>query len=297
MAIATGQVLMLHGRWRESIERSDAGARQLAETCRGVAFLCNIGRGIPVRAVEELGDLVALGIRARELQQAGAVLGDRFAETIGSQHLSTVLLARDDPTAARDHERHVAQRWPRDSFLLQHLYALRQAAMCDLYQGRAEGSYQRLLAAWPKARRAQLLRVSLARIDALSIRGRLALALACRDGAAGSLAGVARKDAAALLRERRDDATVHARLLQAGLATLDGDPPGAVRALDAARTAAERAAMSLHAAVAAYRRASLHGDRGTEGRSERDAAAAQMSAFGVHDADRWAALYAPGRFG
>lgn len=291
--VSVGQVLMLQGHWKASIARCDAGVRVLAEHCRGVAPECNVGRGIPLRAVEEIGDLVQIEARSLELLQAGAVLRDRLAEAMGSQHMSTALLARDDVEGARAFPRRIWDAWSRQSFHLQHLYVIRQEAMCDLYEGCPERAHERLLAAWPQARRANLLRVSLARVDALSIRGRLALAMAAASGDRRLLRAAA-QDARRLRRERRGDADVHSALLAAGAATLQGDAAAASARLDEAIAAAERSDMALHAAVARYRRAQLLGP--SAGAALDAAARAQMAASRILAPERWADVYAPGRW-
>lgn len=292
--VSVGQVLMLQGHWKAAIARCDEGVQVLAERCRGVAVECNIGRGIPLRSVEEIGDLAQIEERSLELLQAGAVLRDRLADAMGSQHMSTALLARDDVDRARTFPRRTWEAWSRDSFHLQHLYVIRQEAMCDLYEGRAERAHERLLAAWPEARRANLLRVSLARVDALSIRGRLALARAAAGGDRRLLAAAA-ADARRLRRERRPDAAVHAALLAAGVASLRDDAPAAAAELDAAVAAAEAADMALHAAVARLRRAELDGATAA-GAARRAAAEAAMAAHNIRAPQRWAAVYAPGRW-
>jgi hypothetical protein len=291
--ISVGQVLMLHGRWRESIARCDAGVQVLAERCRGVALECNIGRGIPLRAVEEMGDLAEVEARSQELLQSGALLRDRLAAAMGSQHMSTALLARDDVDGARAFPRRTWEAWSRDSFHLQHLYVIRQEAMCDLYEGRPPRAHERLREAWPQARRAHLLRVSLARVDALSIRARLALALAAVGGDA-RLRRAAAADARRLRRERRTDATVHATLIEAGLATLRGAGDDAAARLEEAARVAETADMALYATVARYRRAQVLGAAAGAGTAAR--AEAAMTACTIRVPHRWADVYAPGRY-
>lgn len=290
--VALGQVEMLQGQWTRSIARCDEGVRLLAERCRGAAFECNIGRGITLRAVEEIGDLAEVERRSAELLQAGAVLNDRLAGAMGAQHMSTALLARNDVAGARVFPRRTRDAWSDNGFHLQHLYAIRQEAMCDLYDGRPGDAYARLQSAWPAAQRAHLLRVSLARVDALSLRGRLALALAA-DGGDHSLLHAAAGDARRLRRERRADAAVHAALLEAGIAATRGEAEPAAVLLDEAIDVAERNDMALHAAVARYRLGAL---QGTGGAALRASAAAEIAARTIRVPERWAAMYAPGRW-
>lgn len=293
IAVASGQVYMLEGRWRKALAECDAGARLLAESCRGEAHASNIGRGMAQRAVEELGDTSELERRADELLQASAVARDRFAEVMASQHMSTVLLARDDPAGARSFARRGFGLTHAD-FHLQHLYALRQEALCALYEGRPLESYEALRGRWRQAQRAGLLRIALARVDAVAVRGRLALALAVSGRDTHALGRDCADAARRLERERRPDATVHALLLRAGLATLVDDGAGAARALQAAEEAATSADMALHAAAARHRRGALAGSRA--GTALVDGALAALRRGGIRAPEPWLAMYAPGRW-
>jgi hypothetical protein len=180
IAVGSGQVAMIKGRWREAVQRCDAGVQLLSERCRGVAFECNIGRGNAQRALEELGDIDDLERRAREYLHAAIATGARYGELAASQHLSMALLARDDRSGARLLARKGQEMWSRRGFHMQHFYSIRQEAWCDLYDGDPGASWRKLQATWPALQRSNMLRISLTRIDALSLRGRLALAVAAR---------------------------------------------------------------------------------------------------------------------
>ena len=291
--VATGQVFMMCGRWREALERSDVGVQLLTERCRGVAFECLNGRAMAQRALEELGDIAALERRARKSLEDAVATGDIFAEFAASQHLAFALTARHDLPAARALTKKGQQLWTQQGFHLQHLYAIRQEAYCDLYEGQPEGSYERLEQEWATLKRSRLLQVSLPRIDALSVRGRLALAVAAKSpGRRAELLNHADKQARLLAKEARSDATVHALLLQAGSAALRGQREAALGLLDGVAEAAREPAMALYAATALYRKGELLG--GDAGPAVTEQACATMRTRGVAAPGRWAALYAPG---
>jgi hypothetical protein len=175
---------------------------------------------------------------------------------------------------------------------MQHLYAIRQAALCDLYRDEPEASQARLAEVWSRLRRSNLLYVPLVRIDALALRGRLALAVAARRGpGSGDLRDVDRA-ARRLLRERRSDARVHGLLLRAGASALRGDSGAAQAALRTAAAEADSAGMALYAEVARHRAGELLG--GAEGQALIDPALAALRNRGVQEPARWAALVAPG---
>ena len=291
--VAAGQVAAISGRWREALERCDAGAALLAERWRGAAFESLTARVLALRAIEELGDLRELARRGRALVQSAAELDAIYSEIGASQHLATAMLAQDDVGAARPLARKAAAMWTRGGFHLQHLYALRQEAWCDLYEGDARECYEHVRAIWSLLRRSGLLRVSLPRIDAHDLRARLALALAAAGTvAAAPLVRAAGRDVRRLGHEGRDDARVRADLLAAGLATLRGARGVAEHALRRAAEAGRRAGMQLHVATADYRRGQLLG--GDDGGAHVAAAADRMRALGVARPERWVRIYAPG---
>ena len=291
--VALGQVAMISGRWRHALEQCDAGAALLAERWRGAAFESLTARVIALRAIEELGDMRELARRGRDLVQNAAELDAVYSEIGASQHLSTAYLALDEVALARPLARKAGAMWTQGGFHLQHLYALRQEAWCDLYEGDPQGAYERVLAIWPSLRRSGLLRVSLPRIDACDLRARLTLAVAIHGQAhTARLLRSVERDVRRLRHEGRDDAGVRAHLLAAGIASVRGRRADAMVALEQAATVGRQAGMQLHAATADVRRAALLA--GNDGRALGADADGRMRALGVVRPERWAGIYAPG---
>ncbi|MEO6027640.1 MAG: AAA family ATPase [Candidatus Binatia bacterium] len=291
--VALGQVAMISGRWQQALEQCDAGAALLAERWRGAAFESLTARVIALRAIEELGDMQELARRGRDLVQNAAELNAVYSEIGASQHLSTASLAEDEVALARPLARKAGRMWTQGGFHLQHLYALRQEAWCDLYEGDPQGAYERVLAIWPALRRSGLMRVSLPRIDACDLRARLTLAVAIHGQAhTARLLRSAERDVRRLHHEGRDDAGVRAYLLTAGIASVRGRRADALAALEQAAAVGRQAGMQLHAATAEMRRGALLG--GDEGRAVGSDAADRMRALGVVRPERWVRIYAPG---
>ena len=198
-----------------------------------------------------------------------------------------------DLTGARDLVARCLGLWTREGFHLQHLYGLRAAAYCDLYADNPAPSHARLAAAWPALKGSGLLRVPLARTDAVSVRSRVAIATldGNRTTRPGLLRAVAR-DARRLSGMGRIDATVHAHLLLAACAVRHGRRDNVLTHLEAAIQAATTYEMRLHAAVARWRKGEIVG--GSVGRELCLAAADDLTRAGIARPDRWVALYAPG---
>jgi serine/threonine protein kinase len=294
LGVAEGQVFLLSGRWREARERSGEGVRLLSEECRGFAFECNTGRGNVLRALEEIGEEIPeIAERARQFYEAATAAANLYAETAAVQHLSFAAMARGDLGRARALARRGVELWDRGGFHVQHLYTARAVALCDLYEGRPEASYQRFQALWPALRTSNLMRIPLARVDAHMLRGQLALALAqAAEGRCEEFLESSERDARQLERESRDDARAHARMLRAGAFALRGREADAIRLLDEAAGICESGGMTLRAACARLRKGDLLG--GDAGRACLDESLSYFARLGIVEPRRWAAMYAPG---
>ncbi|HEX6837027.1 MAG TPA: hypothetical protein VF334_10670, partial [Polyangia bacterium] len=147
-------------------------------------------------------------------------------------------LAHDDVADARRDAEEAMRRWSQRGFHRQHWSALFAAASFDLYEGKGEAAWQRLLRAWGPLRRALLLRSQPVRVAARFVRARAAVATGRTRQAA--------RDAALLEQEGVGWATAFAALVRA---SLDPSPPAFERAAELCAAAG----LALHAAVARRR--------------------------------------------
>jgi eukaryotic-like serine/threonine-protein kinase len=283
-ATGMGPAHLVAGEWRLALERSDEGVRILSERCRGVSFDCAIGRMAALRALEELGRIGEVRVRAEEMLAGARESGDRYAEVTASLYVAFAALAADDTRRARTYVDEVLRHWTRGAFNLQHLGGLQVDLFCDLYESRSTQAWQRITAAWPALESSELFRVPLPRIDAYVLRARSALAM----GEPSHLA-IGGKDADRLLREGRDDAMAHGTLVHAAIAARRNDQAAARRLCGDAIGRYERAGMRVHALCAERRVAEI--DRAADRVTELDA---RIRESGVTDPSRWAGIYAPG---
>jgi hypothetical protein len=293
LAVAEGQVLMLHGHWRRARARSGEGVRLLSD-CQGFAFERNVGRGNVLRSLEEIGeDFTEIAELAKQYYEAATSAANRYAEAAAVQHLAFLAMARGDSDAARRYARRGVELWNRSGFHVQHLYTARAEAQCDLYEGRPEASYERVRELWEALRRSNLMRVPLARIDAHFLRGQLALAMARGGGAArDDLLRSCEGDARLLAREDRHDAKAHACLLQAGVHELRGRTDLALPLFDQASAHCAAGDMVLRGACVRLRQGELLG--GEAGAACVSEAEARIAPLGIAHPRRWAAMYALG---
>lgn len=284
--VAYGEIDMLAGRWRDALRRSRVGVGRLRRN-PGYVFECNVGRGVILRALEELGEIREEYTEGRAMLEDAAAHHNSYAGIRAAQHLTIACLALGRSDEARSYLRVGFDRWFDGAFQMQHLYAARNEAFCDLYDGEPARGISVLDSIEGDFRRSVLGRVPLIRIDMAWLRGQLALAMAA-EGDRSRRLSEAMVAAESLERERRPDAVLRGRLLRAGVASWT-DRAGGAEALRAAEVHARGAGMSLLAAVIAYRRKAWAAAAGEIG-EEFDA----LSAMGVGDPPRYAAACLPG---
>jgi hypothetical protein len=281
--IAAGVAAYQTGRWSEASSRCEAADRLFREGCVGVAWEIVTGKLFRLNALYYTGELAALQRESTAALKEVEERGDLYASTtLRVRPLHYALLAADDPTAARLRADEAMRQWTPQAFHAQHYYHMVALAHADLYEGDGAAAWRRLTAQWRALQGSLFLRVQVVRVEALSLRGRAALAAAvARPREAAGLTRVALESAAALEREPLGWARALALLLRAGVARLTGHPAEVAAHLDEAAQRFGEAGMPLHAWVA---------------RRWRDPAGcdAWMASEWVRRPDRLSALLAPG---
>lgn len=290
--VSAGQVAVLRGEWRAAVDHSREGLRILHERCRGVDWEKNTGHMAELRGLEEIGEMGEVYRRANELMLEAEALDDRYGAVVAALHIATSGVAVDRSAESRERLHVALERWSREGFLLQHLYAARAEVYADLYEGRTEDAWRRVCTTWPEIERAFFLRTPITRIDSRLMRARAALAAAA-DGAGDPVAllRICEDEARRLAKEKRPDTSAHAAALHAGVAFQRGDRDRAISLLDEAAVAYERAGMSLSRAC--MRRSGGMLRDNAEGRQQITDADADIFAAGVVAPERWLRVGAP----
>jgi hypothetical protein len=291
--VTLGQANIFLGDWYEALRLSDAGTDVLGDRCQGVDWERNIGHMGAMRALEELGELAEETRRAERLLRDAQDLGDIYAQVTAGLYVAYGRIAADDTAGARFQAQRAIASWSRSEFHVQHLYALRVDAYCDIYAGDGRTAWRSVNQAWPALVRANLLRFSITRADALKLRARAGLAAALDAGS--DMPAILRScehDARVLTREPRPDAVADAMLIQAGVAAARGQRDRSLEVLEQAIARYDEAGMKLQAASSRRRQGQLFGDDG--GRKLMPVADDFMRRQGVRDPDRWLAVHAPG---
>ncbi|MCC7535819.1 MAG: protein kinase [Deltaproteobacteria bacterium] len=291
---ARGQVAYLSGRFREAIARCEKTEADFREHCVGTTWEINTMRLWAARSMLQVGDLESLRRKAGRGIAEARDRGDRSASaSLRLSVMAMVRLADDAPDEAAHEVEDALREWSVSGFHIQHYYGLFAGGSADVYAGRGERALERIVADWPRLRRAFLFRVQLIHLAMLDLRGRAALAAAWASppGERARKIRSALDDAARIDAQDASWARPLATLLRACVAQSEGRLDDASSRYAEAAAAFDTHDLELHGAVARMREGHLRG--GDEGRALVERATEWMRAQRVRAPDRMAALLAP----
>jgi serine/threonine protein kinase/tetratricopeptide (TPR) repeat protein/energy-coupling factor transporter ATP-binding protein EcfA2 len=261
---ARGLSSYLMGQWQQSADYCERAAEILRDQCTGATWELTIANRFMLTSLLYLGDMVEISRRVPQLLSAALEQGNLFAATDLRTRLNIIWLAADDPTRARDEVISAMITWPRTGFHLQHYSSLVALAQIEMYTGDYEVARKHIEGQIKAVEKSMLLRIQGLRIDALHIRGRLALASALGDERDRQLR-LAEKLAGRIEREEMGYANPFATLIRAGIARQRGDEQSAIALLEKAAKDFDATHMSLYAAAARRRLGEVvGGDRGRQ---------------------------------
>jgi hypothetical protein len=296
LAVAARAIaLHMNGHWRDCLPFFDEAERIFRERCTGVAWELATGNLLRSYSLARLGELTELSKNVTQFLQEAEQRGDLYGSTVlrmGEPNL--IWLAMDLPEEARSECEEGIRRWSQRGFHQQHVdfsYAMTQI---DLYVGDGAAAFARVSGVWPQLEKSFTLRLDVARIVSLHLRGRAALAAAVEASGAArkELLADARRMVKALRKERARWAQPCATALRAALAHLDGDDVSAAALLAEAAAGFDEHEMRMHSASLRARRGVLVA--GEEGAADREAARAWTQAQAVANPERFVRVLAPG---
>jgi predicted Ser/Thr protein kinase len=287
--------LHMNGLWSDCLPFFDEAERIFRERCTGVAWELATGNLLRSYSLARLGELTELSKNVTAFLQEAEQRGDLYGTTVlrmGEPNL--IWLAMDLPDEARSECEEGIRRWSQRGFHQQHVdfsYAMTQI---DLYVGDGAAAFARVSGVWPQLEKSFTLRLDVARIVNLDLRGRAAIAAAAAatEPHRKPLLADAERTARALEKERAAWAQPGAVMLRAALAHLAGDDAAAAGHLERAAALFDEHDMRMHAAVARGRRGALLG--ADAGRADRESSATWMRAQAVANPDKFMRVLAPG---
>jgi serine/threonine protein kinase len=259
----TGIIAHFEGRFADSIAPLVEAEQLFRDRCTGHAWERSTAQIFHLYSLSVLGKLRDLSTRLDQLVGEARDRGDLHAQTnleitVGFQ----CRLAEGRPDEARRGVAEALARWNApDEFHIQHFNALIAEVCIDLYNGDGEAAWKRL-DALDRFRRAMLLRVQTARVNALWSRARAALVASDKRP---ELLREAERDAARLGREKVGYAEAIGALIRGSVARKKGDDGGALKLFgEAERRFSEEGVTAQVAALQWNRGKMLGGDAGAE---------------------------------
>jgi hypothetical protein len=283
------------GRWEECYRRSRSAKEFLRGRYERITWERDTAAIFEVDALRWMGKWAVMKAILPELLEDARGRGDLYAEAILQMHCgSCAELANDDPHRARAGLA-LLERWSNTGFHVEHLVETNNQVEIALYLEDGAEALRIISERWPRLRRSFLLRVQNFRIQMCSIRARATLRAAIAARSAISKQRLLRdvmRDVGAIRAERLDWADALAAIAAGSALHVSGDSVGALRSFTEAATAADRAGMILHAAVARRAQGVLIG--GDEGKRLKAGADRDLAAEAIANPSRLGAVIAPG---
>ena len=278
VGLAKGVAATALGRFAESVEYLERVAPAL-ESCVGVGWELSVCDHTSAQALIWLGRLRQAREQVQTLTRRSEHNGDRFSQLVGTILDAKLKLAAGLPVAARNQAVDVLSQWGTREFTFQHMFTVKTAIWCELYEGAVESAHARFRAMWPDLRGSGLLSVQLMRADAALLEGSIELSRRAAGNRDANLARV-RQCADWLEKTERAYAVGYGAMLRAGMAQVSGDADAARQFARKGSEAFDRAGMSIHAAALRMRLGE------PEGR-------VVMEREGIADPDRWCRIHLP----
>jgi len=194
----------LHGRFALGLGHLTTAEQIFRDRCVGTHWELAAVRQYSLECLYYLGELSrfesATTEGIKEAQDRGSLYA---ATTLRTGLTNAVWLLRDEPQRARHELDEAMKPWSSHGYHVQHWYELIARTQIDLYAGAAGEAWRRVLETWPALAGSGLLHLQHARIVALHLKARAAIASAAtRSGAErNELLAVARQCARRVWRE------------------------------------------------------------------------------------------------
>jgi hypothetical protein len=290
--LADGIIAISAGEWRNATAFSEQALAILRDQCVGVTWELNIAQNIVVWSLLYRGEL-------REVSRLVPVLLAN-ARSSGNMYVATELCTRsnyawlvsDNPDEGERETIESIARWSRKAFYRQHYSAMLSRVQTALYRGDAEAAWRLFTEQQPMVRRSMLMHIQFMRIESSYLQGRIALAMASTGRNVGQFLSIARAAVTRIARERMPWSDPLALLLKAGIASVEGGVPLALKYLHESVDRFDRAEMNLYAAVARRRIGALQPD--AHGRELQRQAEEWMAAQTIVNPVAFTRMIAPG---
>jgi eukaryotic-like serine/threonine-protein kinase len=291
---STGMAAFLAGQFKEARRYLEPALATLRDYGTDVRWEIDVAEIYLLSALYYLGELRHVGRVVPHLVRDANERGDRFAQVaLTSWRPNVAWLVANKPALARTHLSSGDETASETAYVVQRYFRLHGDVQIDLYTHDGASAWKRISTEWPALERSRLLGRQVIRIEALSMRGRAALAAAATAGTSrerADLIRVARDAGDELAREEVAWGVGQGELLR-GLASLAADHPIAAEELARAEETLAKADLAAWALAARTRRAEAQG--GAQGIARAEAARDGLRDLGATDPDAFLRLMAP----
>jgi serine/threonine protein kinase/tetratricopeptide (TPR) repeat protein len=293
MLYARGLVSYLMGECRDAVEPLDQAVEVFRTRCTGVARELGDSLHFAIMALCVMGELGEVRSRYLVYMKEAKDRDDRYlVSSLATYCGAFSWLIVDDFERAREETTEAIGHWSKKQFF--HQDNMYNSAMnyILLYSGDGPAAWQAFSKFSPILRRSLMLSVQMIRGHHYQQGARSALGAAMVARDPSPLLRVVETFSAKLAREKTAWCTPFAALCRAGIASIRGDDPTAIRLLTEAVPGFDAGDLVLFAAAAKRRLGELKG--GDEGRAIVAEADAWMTSRSIKNPSRMAACYAPG---
>ncbi|MGM0491095.1 MAG: ATP-binding protein, partial [Planctomycetota bacterium] len=280
------------GHWRRALEFCDEAEASLRLRSTGTHFESSILALNAITCLFFLGRINELSRRIPEILREARQRDDLFAGVVPGTYFGNIIwLATGQVGEARRQAELALAGWPRQPFLMQHMFELIGSASIDLYVGEGPAAWQRIAEAWQDFRGSWHTRHRFPRILVLHLRARSALASVGCGMNDRRLIRSAQRDAKRILREPTGWSQPLARLVLAGIALAEGREDRAIHHLETSVRELDGWEMALYAAAAKRRLGGLMGGR--KGREILNAGTEFMTGQGIRSPEEMTRMLCP----
>jgi tetratricopeptide (TPR) repeat protein len=290
--LGTGFTSYLEGRFRHvhaPCERAEMQLRGLP----GASWELSNARHYLLEGLMYTGRLVQDGELLSSFLEDAESRGDLFGELSLRTHAHTRLLADDQPELALQTIEHAMSRYTEVGVHISHYWDFYARGQIKLYTGEGLSGWAQVTRKYKRLKRAQVLRVEVARQGAHYLRGRMALcALAEHGHPVPGFLRAAWRQAKKMERDKTDWGQAGAWLIRAAVLAQRGDPSGAQAMLRQAIDVFDAVEMVNWAAAARRGLGCLVG--GKQGQHLIAESEEVMMEQRIRDPRRFACMLAPG---
>ncbi len=280
------------GEWSGAIEHCDQAVEIFTERCASTMWETTFARRYGLAARMHRGDLAEISRQLPGFLAEADELGNVLAAANLRARFGIVWLAADDAQGCRQATERALESWTREGFHLVHYNGLISRCLADLYEGRGEEAWARVVGGWPRGFSSVVTRIQIARVEGWFLRARCALAAVGATSDRRKLLRAALRDARRLAGEGPVYALPMAEQIRATGANLEGDEKAAARRLRRAAQGFDEADLPLNAAAVKWRLGELAG--GEEAWAGREAAEEWMRDQEIVSPQRMARMLVPG---